>query len=516
MNNNKPKNKEDNANYKRSKTKEDRLKINEIKYLNEYYSLEELKEKLQNQGIFYILYNLPYCFNDCYSLKIKSYLSENDFEKIDNSFQEKITLKFFSFNNFIYCNWCFYHCLNSPEEIIASKYELEMKISDISSTICECKNHKSVISKNPKLEKIISEFNSIKEEEQQKKLKKLKYAIVSEETGNNILYNFCYIINNEEIREFIFNNIKADDEIYKQIFSFFQKDKNNKYKSKIMLFYFLNYIKNSFNDFKIFIDIIYENFRYFEEPISFLQLINIKNQALEPYLKIKKFLIDNGIRSFDIYELIKNEIQITHLEYFALELYNDDKIESLKRRNFYFNYGLFEDLPYIFDIYMIKIFNDFLKNGNTFYTHFMDEKNNFSVFAFEKIFDKVMKGHSTLNIFQWFYYNYSYEKKFYDIRDINFIFHLSVNFEIKKPKELSTFQIKKFDDEQFNKSTIEKIINYLEKELQGIDSKKSSEVIKENQDITIICQLYDLFNLKCNHRQEAQKYNFDEIINKII
>ena len=280
--------------------------------------------------------------------KKSNILLMNNNKSIKNEDNANYTLDLFCFSNFVYCEWCVYNCLNGPEEIIVSNYDLKIKISDISSTIGECKNHKSVISINPKLDKIISEFNSFKEENKQEKLRN---AIFSEETGNNILNKFCYIIKNKEIKEFICNNIKADDEIYKQIFLFFNKDKNNKYKSKIMLFYFYNYMKNSFYDFETYMNVVYENWRYSKKPISFLQLINCKNQAMEPYIKVKNFLNEIGIRSFDISELIKNETQITHSEYFLLELYNDDNVELLRKKNFIFNQSHFDDLPYIFYIY---------------------------------------------------------------------------------------------------------------------------------------------------------------------
>jgi len=67
-----------------------------------------------------------------------------------------------------------------------------------------------------------------------------------------------------------------------------------------------------------------------------------------------------------------------------------------------------------------------------------------------------------------------------------------------------------------DESTIEEIIFTLKRELQEIDINKTSEEIKGNQDISMIFQLYNLLNLQNNNIQKAQKYNFVEIINKII
>ena len=67
-----------------------------------------------------------------------------------------------------------------------------------------------------------------------------------------------------------------------------------------------------------------------------------------------------------------------------------------------------------------------------------------------------------------------------------------------------------------DESTIEEIIFTLKRELQEIDINKTSEEIKGNQDISMIFQLYNLLNLQNNNIQKVQKYNFVEIINKII
>ena len=59
MNNNKSIKNEDNANYKHSKTKEDRLKRDETNFLNDYDPLNKLNEKIEAQNISDLLKFLP-------------------------------------------------------------------------------------------------------------------------------------------------------------------------------------------------------------------------------------------------------------------------------------------------------------------------------------------------------------------------------------------------------------------------------------------------------------------------